>query len=135
MIGFIRSFQTKKVNILLIKPSCACVTLCANLICVILRKVGQVEIPLTRANVLDFLAVFVFKMRWVLNRRSSLSVTGAKLHSYRLSRKGILIELVISRSPFTQTELWNANKFPGSLNDLLELSKLHLARQNRPLFD
>ena len=96
-------------------------TLCANLICVILRKVRQVEIPLIRANVLDFLAVFVSKLRWVLNWRSSLSVTGAKLHSYRLSRKGMLIELVISLSPFTQVELWNAVKFPGSLNDLLAL--------------
>ena len=46
--------------------------------------------------------------------------SGAKLHSYRLSRKGILIELAISRSSFTQGELWNA-KFLGTLNDLLAL--------------
>ena len=71
-----------------------------------------------------FGCVIVSKLRWVLNGRSSISVTGAKLHSNRLSRKRVLLELAISRSPFTQVELWNAiNKFPGSLNDLLALSR------------
>ena len=67
------------------------------------------------------MAVFVFKIQWVPNWRSSLSVTGAKLHSYRLSRKGILIELAISWSLLAQAELWNVIEFPGSLNDLLAL--------------